>query len=48
MGAGLDRGSIGDPRALAPLRRLYRMETPDSQGIIEEALAEIKRGMSGH
>jgi HEAT repeat protein len=41
-------GSIGDPRAIAPLRRLYRMETPDSQGIIEEALAEINRGMSGH
>jgi HEAT repeat protein len=40
-------GSLGDPRAIAPLRRLYRMENPDSQGIIEEALAEINRGMSG-
>ena len=40
-------GSIGDPRAVAPLQRLYRMENPDSQGIIEEALAEIKRRMSG-
>ena len=40
-------GSIGDPRAIAPLRRLYRMENPNSQGIIEEALAEINRRMSG-
>jgi HEAT repeat protein len=40
-------GSIGDPRALAPLQQLYRMERSDQREIIDEAIAEIKRKMSG-
>jgi HEAT repeat protein len=40
-------GSIGDPRALAPLRQLYRIERQDQQEIIEEAIESIKRTMSG-
>jgi HEAT repeat protein len=39
-------GSIGDPRALAPLQQLYRMEKPDQREIIDEAIAEINRKMS--
>jgi len=40
-------GSIGDPRALAPLRQLYRMERQDQQEIIGEAIGAITRTMSG-
>jgi len=40
-------GSIGDPRALAPLRQLYRIERQDQQDTIGEAIATIKRKMSG-
>jgi HEAT repeat protein len=40
-------GSIGDPRALAPLRQLYRIENQDQQEIIGDAMATIKRKMSG-
>jgi HEAT repeat protein len=39
-------GSMGDPRAIAPLRQLYRMERPDEREIIDEAIAEINRKMS--
>ncbi len=37
---------IGDPDALRPLQRLYRMEREDSKDIIEEALESIKRAMA--
>ncbi len=40
-------GSIGDPRALAPLRQLYRIERQDQQEIIKEAIANIKQQTSG-
>jgi len=35
-------GRIGDPRAEAPLRRLYRIEDEWAQEIIKEALAGIR------
>lgn len=35
-------GRIGDARAVAPLRRLYRMENEGGQEIIREALEEIR------
>jgi hypothetical protein len=37
---------MGDPRALDPLRQLYRMERPEQREIIDEAIAEINRKMS--
>jgi HEAT repeat protein len=40
-------GRIGDPRAYAPLQRLYRMENEQAQEIIQEALEQIRRGMAG-
>jgi HEAT repeat protein len=39
-------GMLGDPRALPPLQRLYRMEREDSRDIIEEAMDMIKQGMA--
>jgi len=39
-------GMLGDPRALAPLQRLYRMEREDARDIIEEAMDMIKRAMA--
>jgi len=39
-------GLIGDHRAYAPLQRLYRMEDEAAQEIIQEALENIRRGMS--
>ena len=36
-------GRIGDPGAVAPLRRLYRMENEDAQEIIREALESIQQ-----
>jgi len=39
-------GMLGDPRALAPLQRLYRIERDDARDIIEEAMEMIKRAMA--
>lgn len=39
-------GQIGDRRAYTPLQRLYRMENDNTQEIIEEALENIRGGMS--
>ncbi len=39
-------GQIGDRRAYAPLQRLYRMENETMREIIEEALENIRRGIS--
>jgi len=39
-------GMLGDPRALGPLQRLYRIEREDSRDIIEEAMGMIKRAMA--
>jgi HEAT repeat protein len=39
-------GRIGDRRAYAPLQRLYRMENEGVQDIIQEALENIRLGMS--
>jgi HEAT repeat protein len=39
-------GRIGDPRAYAPLQRLYRMENETAQETIQEALENIRQGLS--
>ena len=39
-------GMLGDPRALGPLQRLYRIEREDSRDIIEEAMEMIKQAMA--
>jgi HEAT repeat protein len=39
-------GRIGDQRAYAPLQRLYRMENEEAREIIQDALENIRRGMS--
>jgi len=39
-------GMLGDPRALAPLQRLYRIERDDVRDIIEESMEMIKRAMA--
>ena len=39
-------GMLGDPRALAPLQKLYRIERDDARDIIEEAMEMIKRAMA--
>ena len=36
-------GAIGDPRAIAPLKNLYRHESDDTREIIAEALETINR-----
>ena len=40
-------GEIGDQRALAPLRQLYRIEKQDQRDVIEEAIARINQETSG-
>lgn len=39
-------GMLGDPRALAPLQKLYRIEREDARDIIVEAMDMIKQGMA--
>ena len=39
-------GRIGDHRAYAPLQRLYRMENEGARDLINEALENIRRGLS--
>ena len=39
-------GMLGDPRALAPLQRLYRIEREDARDIIQEAMEMIKQVMA--
>jgi len=39
-------GILGDPRALPPLQRLYRMEREDARDIIQEAMDMIKQGIA--
>ena len=40
-------GAIGDPRATAPLRLLYRTADDETQDIIQEALEAIRQNTSG-
>jgi len=40
-------GRIGDPRALRPLQQLYRIENENVREIVERAIADIRRHMSG-
>lgn len=40
-------GAIGDPRATAPLRSLYRTADDETQDIIQEALKAIRQNTSG-
>ncbi len=40
-------GMLGDPRALVPLQKLYRIEREDARDTIQEAMEMIKQGMSG-
>ena len=40
-------GMLGDPRALGPLQKLYRIEREDARDIIQEAMEMIKQGMAG-
>jgi HEAT repeat protein len=47
MKAAWALGLIGDPRALPPLQRLYRIENENVREIIERAMNDIKRQMSG-
>jgi hypothetical protein len=37
---------LGDPRALGPLQKLYRIEREDARDIIQEAMEMIKQGMA--
>ena len=39
-------GMLGDPRALSPLQRLYRIEREDARETIREAMDMIKEVMS--
>jgi hypothetical protein len=47
MKAAWALGQIGDPRALHPLQQLFRMENENVKEIIEKAINELKRRMSG-
>jgi predicted RNase H-like HicB family nuclease len=38
---------LGDPRALVPLQRLYRIEREDARETIQEAMEMIKQAMAG-
>jgi HEAT repeat protein len=40
-------GMLGDPRALVPLQKLYRIEREDARETIQEAMEMIKQGMAG-
>jgi hypothetical protein len=37
---------LGDPRALVPLQKLYRIEREDARETIKEAMEMIKQGMA--
>ncbi len=39
-------GMLGDPRALGPLQKLYRIEREDAKDILQEAMEMIKQGMA--
>jgi len=39
-------GMLGDPRALGPLQKLYRIEREDARETIQEAMEMIKQGMA--
>ena len=39
-------GMLGDPRALAPLQKLYRIEREDARETIREAMDMIKEAMA--
>ena len=39
-------GMLGDPRALGPLQKLYRIEREDARDIIQEAMEMIKKAMA--
>jgi HEAT repeat protein len=39
-------GMLGDPRALAPLQKLYRIEREDARETIQEAMEMIKQVMA--
>jgi hypothetical protein len=39
---------LGDPRALGPLQKLYRIEREDARETIQEAMEMIKQGMAGN
>ena len=41
-------GMLGDPRALGPLQKLYRIEREDARDIIQEAMEMIKQAMAGN
>jgi len=41
-------GMLGDPRALVPLQKLYRIEREDARETIQEAMEMIKQGMAGN
>jgi HEAT repeat protein len=47
MKAAWALGRIGDPRALRPLQQLFRIENENVREIIEKAIDELKRRMSG-
>jgi HEAT repeat protein len=47
MKAAWALGQIGDPRALSPLQQLFRIENENVKEIIEKAIGELKRRMSG-
>ncbi len=40
-------GMLGDPRALVPLQKLYRIEREDARENIQEAMEMIKQAMAG-
>ncbi len=41
-------GMLGDPRALGPLQKLYRIEREDARETIQEAMEMIKQVMAGN
>ena len=41
-------GMLGDPRALGPLQKLYRIEREDARETIQEAMEMIKQGMAAN
>ena len=47
MKAAWALGLIGEPRALPALQRLYRIENENVKEIVERAINDIKRQMSG-
>jgi len=40
-------GMLGDPRALVPLQKLYRIEREDARETIQEAMDMIKQAIAG-